>query len=236
MASTIQLERTILICQQFLRLAPLTFPTNTNNDPAFYCADWVKQMILAPPFAWRWNRADATPIAPTFVTIAGQPDYQVNLPNFGWIEKSTAYDPNNAYSAYELQVRLNTATDTLNNQPTRITAQADDDEGNITFRMFPSPDVIYNVVVQSQNAPSLFVATTDTWTPIPDYLSYLFTSGMQAKVYEYANDPRFQISMQLFLTQLAAASENLSETEKNLWLQDRLISLRETNAVQSGRR
>ena len=235
MASTIQLERTILICQQFLRLAPLTFPTNTNNDPAFYCADWTMQMILSPPFAWRWNRTSATIVAPTFTTILGQTDYQVNLPNFGWIEKATAYDPNNANSAYELQVGLNTAVEPLNNQPTRIVAQLDDDAGNITFRLFPAPDAIYAVIVESQNAAQLFTLTTQTWNPLPDYFSGLYTTGCLAKTFEYANDPRWVPEMQMFLQQLAAASENLDLTQKNLWLSDRLNSLRQTNSVQQGR-
>lgn len=236
MASTIQLERTILICQQFLRLAPLTFPTNPNNDPAFYCADWTMQMILSPPFAWRWNRTSATVALPTFVTVPGQTDYPVNLPTFGWIEKATAYDPNNANSAYELQVGLNTAIETLNNQPTRITAQLDNDEGSIVFRLFPAPDHVYNVVIESQNAAQIFNSLTQTWSPIPDYLSYLYVSGFQSKVYEYANDPRWIPSMQSFLQNLAAAAEGLTETQRNLWLADRMNSLRETLAVQNGKR
>jgi len=213
----------------------LTFPTNPNNDPAFYCADWVKQMILSPPFAWRWNRTGDTVVAPTFVTILGQTDYTVNIPTFGFIEKATAYDPNNANSAYELQVSLNLAIEPLNNQVTRITAQHDDDAGNITFRLFPAPDAIYNICVEYQNSATLFAATTDTWDPIPDYLSYLYTSGMQAKVYEYANDPRYLPTMQLFLSQLAASAENLTLTEKNLWLTDRLNFVRQTSAVQQGK-
>lgn len=235
MASTIQLERTILICQQFLRLAPLTFATNTNNDPAFFCADWVMQTILAPPFAWRWNRTSATLTSPTFTTIAGVTDYKVNLPTFGWIEKATAYDPNDAYSAHELQVGLNAAIEPLNNQPTRIAAQLDDDEGNITFRLFPAPDRVYNVVVESQNAASLFTLTTQTWAPLPDYMEYIYTEGMQGMVYQYANDPRWLPTMQSFYQNLVAASENLSLTQKNLWLQDKLVTLRETNAVTQGR-
>ena len=235
MASTIQLERTILICQQFLRLAPLTFPTNPNNDPAFYCADWTMQMILSPPFAWRWNRTSATVVVPTFTTIIGQTDYSVALPNFGWIEKATAYDPNNANSAYELQVGLNTAVEPLNNQPTRIVAQLDDGSGNITFRLFPAPDAVYNVIVESQNAAQLFTNAGQTWDPLPDYFSGLYTTGMLAKTFEYANDPRWVPEMQMFLQNLAAAAENLDSTQKNLWLADKLNSLRQTQMVQQGR-
>jgi hypothetical protein len=236
MVSTIQLERTILIGQQFLRLAPLTFPTNTNNDPAFFCADWTKQMILAPPFSWRWNRAGSYTITnPTFTTTIGVPDYKVNLPNFGWIERATAYDVNNANAAYELKVGLDIAAESLNNQPNRITAQYDDDNGNITFRLFPAPDAVYNVVIEGQNAPTLFTSTTDTWAPIPDYLSGLYTTGFQAKVYEYAADPRWVPTMQMFLTQLAQYAENLSQTQKNLWLEDKLNSIRQTQSVVQGR-
>ena len=68
--STIQLARTIARSSQYARLEPLLFAANTYNDPAFSNADWVKQTILAPPFAWRWNRtSQGTPSAPAFATI-----------------------------------------------------------------------------------------------------------------------------------------------------------------------
>ena len=41
--------------------------------------------------------------------------------------------------------------------------------------------------------------------------------------------------LQMFLQQLVSASESLSETEKNLWLDDKLRSLRQQLAVQNGR-
>ena len=236
MASTIQLQRTINLAQQFQRLAPLTFAANTANDPAFSNADWVKQTILSPSLGgWRWNRVSATPQTPTFTTTAGVSDYVVALPNFGWIEKAVAYEVANAYAAYELQVELIKGVDTLSNQPTRISAQLDDDSGNITFRVFPAPDEIYAVVVDYQKSASLFTTLNQTWTPIPDYLSYIVNEGFQAKAFEYSNDPRFQTSMQLFLTNLAAEAEGLNQTQKNLWLSDRLNTTRQTAAVQAGR-
>ena len=236
MASTIQLQRTINLAQQFLRLSPLTFAANAANDPAFSNADWVLQTILAPPFAWRWNRNSALPTAPTFSTIIGQSNYTVSLPTFGWIEKATGYDPNNGYRAFELLNELIVAGETLPNEPTRIAAVLDDDAGNITFRLFPPPDRVYNIVVEWQGAAQLFTALTQTWDPIPDYLSYLYNEGFQAKAYEYSNDPRFQTAMQLFITDLAAASEGLSETQKNLWVTNKLDTMRQMAAVQQGRR
>lgn len=235
MASTIELQRTIQRTQQFIRLAPLTFTENTYNDPAFSNADWVMQEILAPPLAWRWNRVGATPQIPTFSTIIGQTDYPVSLPTFGWIEKATAYDPLNGFASYELQNGLIYAADTLPNQPARIAAVFDDDSGNITFRIFPAPDKIYNIVVEYQNSAQLFTSPDQTWEPIPDYLSFIFNTGFDYRAYEYMSDPRAQSAGQLFYTQLANFAEGLSESQKNLWLQDKLLSLRELNKVQQGR-
>jgi hypothetical protein len=314
MASTISLQRTISLAQQFLRLAPLTFssiggisigssagtgyavndtifvpsglggtasvssiggggttgpvtglllksggqgyfsalsnsPTTSsgggtgltvntvtpNNDPAFSNADWVMQTILAPPFAWRWNRTTASPQVPTFSTQIGVTDYQVSLPNFGWIEKATCYDPKNGYSAQELQVGLVIAGETLPNQPTRIAAVADDGAGNITFRIFPAADKIYAIVVESQNAAQLFTSTTQTWSPLPDYFSFLYNQGFLSKGYEYTGDPRFGPALQLFYTQLADVAEGLSESQKNIWLTDKLNSMRQTMATQQGK-
>ena len=236
MASTIELQRTITRTSQFLRLQPLLFQKNTANDPAFSNADWVKQLILSPPFAWRWNRTAATFTDPTFVTIIGQTDYVVNLPTFGWIEKAVAYEPVNGYLTHELQVGLIFGADAQTNQPARISAQFDDGEGNITFRIFPAPDQVYNIVVEYQNSASLFTSVDQTWEPIPDYLSFIYNSGFDAKGYEYTNDPRYMTTMQLFLQQLVDSSENLSQTQKNLWIEDKLNSLRQTEMVQKGTR
>jgi hypothetical protein len=234
--SSIQLARTIARSSQYARLEPLLFAANTYNDPAFSNADWVMQTILAPPFAWRWNRTvQGTPSAPAFKTIIGMPDYEVSLPTFGWLEKAVMYDPSSGYNPTELQVELVKGEDTVPNISQRIAAQLDDGQGNITFRVFPDPDKIYNVVLIFQNAAQLFTETTQTWAPIPDYLSYVYNEGFDAKTFEYLNDPRFQTSMQLFMTDLAANSEGLTESQKNLWLQDRLNSIRQQNLVQSGR-
>lgn len=237
MASTIQLQRTINRSQQMIRLSPLILAANTANDPAFSNADWVKQTILSPSLGgWRWNRSAGTPTSPTFTTIIGNTDYVVNLPTFGWIEKAVAYDPNDGYSSYELQVELIKGGDLLPNQPQRISAQYDDDEGNVTFRLFPAPDKIYSVVVEYQNAATLFTDVAQTWTPIPDYFSYIFNTGFDAKSYDYFNDPRFVPTLQLFYQMLADAAEGLDATQKNLWLSDRLNSMRQTQGVQSGKR
>lgn len=234
--STIQLSRTIARSSQYARLEPLTFASNINNDPAFSNADWVKQTILSPPFAWRWNRTiEGSPSAPAFATTPGDSDYTVNLPNFGWLEKAVLYDPHSGYVATELQVELLKGEDTNPTVPQRIAAQFDDLEGNITFRIFPSPDQIYNVCLVYQNAATLFTSTTQTWSPIPDYMSYVYNDGFDFKTFTYLGDPRAQLSGQNFYQSLAAMSEGLNESQKNLWASDRLNSIRQQNTIQTGR-
>ena len=168
--------------------------------------------------------------------MIGQTDYPVSLPDFGWIEKAVAYDPSTAFSSFELQVGLIYGGEMLPNQPARIAAQYDNGDGQITFRIFPAPDKIYNIVVESQNAATLFTVTTQTWAPIPDYLSYIYNTGFDAMSYLYSNDPRFQGTMQLFYTQIAAVAEGLESTQRNIWLQDKINSVREMAAAQQGRR
>lgn len=235
-SSTIQLSRTIARSSQYARLEPLTFASNTDNDPAFSNADWVKQTILAPPFAWRWNRTiKGSPSAPAFATTQGNSDYTISLPNFGWLEKAVLYDPNSGYVATELQVELLKGEDTNPTVPQRIAAQMDDGNGNITFRIFPAPDEIYNVVLIYQNAATLFTSPTQTWEPIPDYMSYVYNDGFDFKTFTYLGDSRAQLSGQNFYQSLAAMAEGLSESQKNLWAQDRLNTIRQQNMIQTGR-
>jgi hypothetical protein len=227
MASTIQLQRTNTLASAFIRYAPLTL---SSNDPALSNGDWVRQFILSAPFAWRWNRA-----ATSFTTAIGQSDYSVPLSQFGWIEKAVWYLPTNGNQTGELQVDNNMMVDTLPNQPTRISAQLDDDAGNITFRISPSPDQIYNIAVTFQKSALTFTSMTDTWAPIPDYLSYMYNQGYLAKSFEYMNDPRFVEAMQLFMQMVVSTNGGLTADQKNIFLADRMNTLRQTMNVQQGK-
>jgi hypothetical protein len=227
MPSTIQVQRSITLASAFVRYAPLTM---SANDPALSNADWVRQFILGAPFAWRWNR-----VVTQFTTIIGKTDYTEALPALGWIEKAVGYLPTNGNETFELEVENNLMVETTPNQPTKIAAQLDDDTGNITFRIFPAPDDIYTIEVTYQKAAPTFTALTDTWQPVPDYYSYLYNQGLQAKTYEYLNDPRFQTSMQLFLQSVVGANEGLSDAQKSIFLFDRLNAQRQTQNVQQGK-
>lgn len=223
MAVTNSLRRTLTVTQHFLKNAPLTGIGGDPTEPAMSIGDWTRNFILSPPFAWRWNRATVT-----FNTQVGVQDYTKSAPNFGWLEKGTTNDNLAATaSIQELRNQMNLAEDFSQSRPIHVAARLDDDQGNITFRLLPVPDAIYTVVITYQNASPTFVTLDDLWSPIPDYMSHLYSMGFLARSYEYWDDPRYFPAFQMFLRSLISASEGLSATEKNIYLSDFLTTVRQ---------
>lgn len=214
MASTIQLQRTVNVTSLFLRGIPLTGVQGFANEPALSAADEVRQFILAPPFAWRWNRSTIT-----FSTVQGQQDYPQTLSNFGWLETASFTDGTNTHPLSNVLVL---APDTTQNPPQSIAAQVDNTAGQITFRFLPVPDAAYAVTIHYQNAAPKFGALTDLWAPIPDYFRYLYEQGFRAKIYEYRSDERFSFTQQLFVRQVIAANAGLSDSQIDVFLSERL--------------
>jgi hypothetical protein len=220
MASTIQLQRTVNVTSTFLRGVPLTGVQGFANEPAFTVADEVRQFILGPPFAWRWNRKTQA-----IATAAGQQDYQKSLGDFGWLESASYTD---GTTTHPLTPVLMLEPDTQQNPPQSVAAFVDDTAGNITFRLLPVPDAIYTVTVQYQAAAPLFKNLSDLWAPIPDYFSYLYTQGFRAKIYEYRSDERFAFAEQLFVRQVIAANAGLTDSQIDVFLGERLAMQRQT--------
>lgn len=224
MASTITLLNELAYSSIFIRSAPLTGVNGVSNQPGLFIGNWVRQFILSPPFAWRWNRA-VTTIAST---TAGTQDYAKTIADFGWLEKASLTD--NTVSpavTHELTIEMNLSEDLTQNQPIRISARLDDDAGSITFRLMPPPEKVYTVNLCYQKAAPIFAATSDTWAPIPDYFETLIQQGVLAKTYEYMNDVRFGAAMSLFVKQVVAANAGLSESQVNLFTQDWISTTRE---------
>lgn len=227
--STNLLSRTISVTQNFVRNAPLTF--SGTNDPAFTIGDWVRQFMLGPPFAWRWNRATAT-----FPTVAGQQDYKLPLEQFGWLETASVTDSTGSSPVvHALDTMLTLGEESVQNLPTRIAPRLDDGNGNITFRLIPPPDKIYTATITYQVAAPLFVTLNDTWAPIPDYYSYLYTSGFLAKTYEYLDDSRFGPMLTAFLRQVIAANGALTDSQVDIFLTSQLRAIgTQQAAMQNG--
>jgi len=231
MASTIQLQRTIEIASRYIYQAPLLFMN--DGSLAFSIGDYVRQFMLSPPFAWRWNRG----VIPPILCQTGLTDYSINVPDFGWIEKAWIVFPTNPGDppkVIELSVLNNLAQENVQNQSGWISSVYDDNNGNVTFRVMPPPDQAYTLYINYQKSSKTFSKTSDLWTPIPDYMSYLYNQGFLAKVYEYKDDERFAFVWNQFLKQVIAANDGLTDTQKNIFLEPRVLTMREQQGYIQG--
>lgn len=231
MASNIKLQTTIDIAQRYIYKAPLLFVGDGNL--AFSIGDRVRQFMLSPPFAWRWNRG----ILPPIQCQVGLTDYTVNIPDFGWIEKAWLVFPQNQgqpAQVKELTVLNNLAQEGTQNQSAWISSVYDDNNGNVTFRLMSPPDQSYQLYINYQKSSKTFSKTTDTWEPFPDYMSYLYNQGFLAFAYEFKDDERFAFTYQQFLRQVVAANDGLTDTQKNIFLEGRLITQRENQGSAQG--
>lgn len=213
--STITLLRTVNYVRRFIRLAPLTF--SGTNDPAMMMADWVRGFIMSPPFSWRWNRG----VIPDTVLTPGTQDYTLNLPAFGFLEQAAITDLT-VPATYQLEISLDQQVESVLTQPTKVTANIDDGNGNIGFRFIGNPDLPYVFSGSYQLAAPTFTSLNDTWSPLPDYMAHIFQTGLLAKAYEYVGDERFAATIQMFVRQLAAFSGGLTDTEINIFLSDKV--------------
>ena len=86
MSSTISLKTTVSITSRFIYNSPMLYVN--DGELAYSIGDWTRQFLLAPPFAWRWNRAETS-----FVCNPGQTDYSLNISDFGWLERARLLYP-----------------------------------------------------------------------------------------------------------------------------------------------
>lgn len=226
MASSIALQNTINWLTAFIVQRPVTGVGQVANEPFLTSANYAMQTILAPPFRWEWNR---TAVPSAITTVAGQSDYPVALPTFGWLEKATLVNPNpigNTPPNFELECFEILAKDGKQNRPQKIAVLLDDGAGNITFRLFPVPDQVYTVDLDFQNSPILAVGLTGTWAPIPDKLAFLYERFVMAQLQMMYNQQLGLSNLEIFFRQLVGAAEGLSEMEKAIFLEDALRPIR----------
>jgi len=84
----------------------------------------------------------------------------------------------------------------------------------------PTPDKAYPVTLQMQAKPSLFTKTKQTWAPIPDEYAHIYNWGFLSLMWLFADDPRFTTANGKFISSLLATNTGLSETQRNIFLQN----------------
>jgi hypothetical protein len=155
--------------------------------------------------------------------------------SLNWIETTSVKDTT---KWYEIESKINLGLDSSQARPKFISAQMDDGLGNITFRLTPVPDTIYPTVITLQQKPPLFTSTNQTWSPIPDEFSHVYSWGFLSMMWMFADDSRFPFANQKFVSHLLSAQEGLTQTEINIFLNNWQYitgqSIEKSNAISQG--
>ena len=232
---TITIAQTLAWVYAFIQGRPTQGVGGFPSEPGLTSANFVMATALSAPFNWEWNRSEAT-----FNVLVGQSDYPVSVQSFGYLEKAqittgqTAPNPVNR----ELEITRILAQDQQNNPPQKIAIAFDDNNGNITFRLFPTPDTAQTITLTYQRAPVVFPSSTNlstaTWAPIPDKLAFIYEEGMLAMMEGMYNAQLYFNGMEMFYRRLVGCAEGLTDTEKALFLEERMRELRTQEANISG--
>lgn len=238
--TTVTLQATQNWINALIVQRPQTGVGGVANEPFLTAANKVMGTILSPPFTWEWNRVYDTA---AITTVAGTTDYSVALDDFGFLEKATIFyvstPPTGQNPNYDLEVWRNISKDTKQNRPAKLAVLLDDDNGNITFRVFPAPDQAYTIDLIYQKAPVQATVINSssgftTWAPIPDKLQYLYEQGMLAHMQMMYNQQLALSNLEIFYRSLISVAEGLTEMEKAIWLEDSLRAVRTQLAAVQG--
>ena len=160
---------------------------------------------------------------------------------FGWIENASVRIQNGEclYEWKPLTPKIDLALASEQDRPNFIAAEFDNGNNNVTFRLLPVPDGAYPVSLTIQQKPPIITGVGSTWAPIPDEYSRLYNWGFLSLIYQFADDPRFQFANQKFIANLLSTAEGLSETERNVvlnnWYQLTGQPIIMTDNIQQGR-
>lgn len=208
MPATRNIMSSALFSLPFLGYQPVNV---SNNEPALTAANLTKQTILGPPFIWPWNRATFQ-----FEIDGDSQDYDVSIPTFGFLERVWVTD--DLGNTTEIKVRLSLAAESHIQRPQSISVQNQNDDGTVIFRLNAIPDQTYTVDGFFQEAPILMSSLAAGWSPIPDFLGYIYDWGFLSTVAMLTKDARFPIFGQKFVSHLLGAQGGLTAMQRNIFL------------------
>jgi len=166
------------------------------------------------------NQPDFTGTTGTFTNVTTQ-DYTIPAPVFDHIEHASVLDVDNdgvPVKWYELTIKNNLSLESSQNRPEFLSPHTEDTSGNVTFRVFSSPDKKYPVAVHVQLAAPQITSMNQTWSPLPDFMQHVYDLGFLAWMLQFADDPRSVYYHNQFKAALLGRSEGLTEEQKNIFL------------------
>jgi hypothetical protein len=207
-----QLQDTINYITPFCRYQSANI--GTSNMPIIGIGNIVRNIILAAPFTWRFNRNTINLTGPV---VQGVQDYTQNFSDFGFLEKATANDGTTSFAIPDVKNNEALASSVTQARPQIMAVQNDDGAGNITFRLSAVPDGAYTVNIVYQKAPVQFVATTDAWAPIPDSFSDVYNNLCLGYYMDSCQDPRAPQYIARGIAGLLARAQGLEDMDKMIF-------------------
>jgi hypothetical protein len=142
-------------------------------------------------------------ITATLTGTASGVSGSAGINDFGWLAAGTLVNLNtntailptrNLNAVRDLQPYSTAAL------PTEVAVITDLGTGVLKIRFRPVPGFgnIFGCNLVYQKKAPLKTALTDTWTPVPDEVSYVVRQGFLAAAYRYANSPRADVEEQKF--------------------------------------
>ena len=133
----------------FIEFSPLG--AGFGQEPMVTIASEIREMMLSSPFTWSFNRNEFS-----FVTVAGQQDYNETISDFGFLEKVTLqdingirYDIKDVYNNYAIGVA------STQKRPDGICVLTRVPGGVCKFRFIQVPDAVYTVTLTYQKLSAI---------------------------------------------------------------------------------
>jgi len=170
------------------------------------------------------------------LTNATTQDYTISAPAFSHIEHASVLDITKTPPNWiELKVQNNLALDSRTTRPSFIGPEVEDGNGNVTFRVMPSPNAAYPIAIHVQLAAPNITSVNQTWSPMPDFMRYIYSWGFLALIWAFSDDARFQIANSKFTAGLLARAEGLTEEERNIFMNNwTMMTNQATGKTQQG--
>lgn len=186
----------------------------TNGMPIIGIANIVRNIILAAPFTWRFNRANVNLTGPV---VQGTQDYTQTVADLGFIEKATANDGTKSFEIADIKNNQALASSVTQGRPESISIFNDNGSGGLTFRLSAIPNASYTVNIVYQKAPVQFAAITDGWAPIPDSFSDVYNNLCLGYYMDSCQDPRASQYIARGIAGLLARAQGLTAMDKALF-------------------
>ena len=154
---------------------------------------------------------------------------------FSHIEHGSVYDVSSTTPRWvELTTKNNLSLDSATGRSTFISPEAEDANGNVTFRVMPSPDEAYPISLHVMMTPPQITSVNQTWAPLPDYLQNVYSFGFLGWMLAFNDDPRAPMYNSQFKAALLARQDGLTQEERDIFLNnwDMLTSRQQMNAQQ----